>query len=106
MQAVGYRKSLPITDPKALIDVELLQPVATGRELLVRIQAISVNPVDFKIRQRVSPDDDVIKVLGWDAVGEIVATGGAATRFKPGDLVYYAGDLNRQGEQRRVPAGR
>ena len=97
MKAVGYSKSLPINDPESLIDIELPQPIATGHDLLVKVKAIAVNPVDYKIRQRVSPDEGDYKVLGWDAVSEVVATGEAATQFKPGDVVYYAGDLNRQG---------
>ena len=97
MKAIGYTKSLPINDPESLTDTELPQPVATGRDLLVKVKAIAVNPVDYKIRQNVAPDDGNYKVIGWDAVGEVVATGEAATQFKPGDAVYYAGDLNRQG---------
>lgn len=97
MKAIGYNKSLPITDPESLIDVELPQPVAEGFDLLVKVKAIAVNPVDYKIRQRLSPEDDSYKVIGWDAVGQVVATGETASHFKPGDMVYYAGDLNRQG---------
>ena len=97
MKAVGYSKSLPINDPESLTDFDLPQPIATGHDLLVKVKAIAVNPVDYKIRQRVSPAEGEYKVLGWDAVGEVVATGEVATRFKPGDVVYYAGDLNRQG---------
>ncbi|MGB5281246.1 MAG: zinc-binding alcohol dehydrogenase family protein [Arenicellales bacterium] len=96
MKAIGYIKSLPISDPESLNDIELPQPIATGRDVLVKVKAIAVNPVDYKIRQRVSPEDDY-KVIGWDAVGEVVAAGEAVTQFKPGDAVYYAGDLNRQG---------
>ena len=97
MKAVGYIRSLPINDPDSLTDFELPQPIASGRDLLVKVKAIAVNPVDYKIRQRVSPAEGDYKVLGWDAVGEVVATGEAATQFTPGDLVFYAGDLNRQG---------
>ena len=101
MKAVGYIKSLPINDPESLTDIEQPQPIATGHDLLVKVKAIAVNPVDYKIRQRVSPAEGPNKkshkVLGWDAVGEVVATGEAATQFQPGDAVYYAGDLNRQG---------
>ena len=97
MKAVGYIKSLPINDPDSLTDFELPQPIASGRDLLVKVKAIAVNPVDYKIRQRVSPAEGDYKVLGWDAVGEVVATGEAAMQFTPGDLVFYAGDLNRQG---------
>lgn len=97
MKAVGYRQSLPITDPNSLMDIELPQPVASGHDLLVKVRAIAVNPVDFKIRQRRAPAEGEHKVLGWDAVGEVVATGEEVTLFQPGDMVFYAGDLNRQG---------
>ncbi len=97
MKAIGYNKSLPITDSDSLVAIELPQPVATGRDLLVKVKAIAVNPVDYKVRQLFPVADGEYRVLGWDAVGEVVATGEAATEFKPGDVVYYAGDLNRQG---------
>jgi len=97
MKAVGYLKSLPINDPESLTDIELPQPVSTGHDLLVKVKAIAVNPVDYKIRQKVSPAVGDYKVLGWDAVGEVVTAGETATQFQPGDVVYYAGDLNRQG---------
>jgi len=97
MKAIGYTKSLPINDSESLINIELPQPTVSGRDLLVKVKAIAVNPVDYKIRQNVSPADGEYKVIGWDAVGEVVAIGEAATQYKPGDLVYYAGDLNRQG---------
>ncbi|WP_421842569.1 zinc-binding alcohol dehydrogenase family protein [Marinobacter algicola] len=97
MKAVGYTESLPIDDPKSLQDLELPQPAATGRDLLVRVRAIGVNPVDFKIRQRAAAEPGETKVLGWDAVGEVVATGEAVSLFEPGDQVYYAGDVTRQG---------
>ncbi len=97
MKAIGYTKSLPISDPESLTDIELPQPVAIGRDLLVKVKAIAVNPVDYKIRQRMAPDKGEYRVLGWDAVGEVVATGDAASQFKPGDQVYYAGALMRQG---------
>ncbi|PVZ63455.1 zinc-binding alcohol dehydrogenase family protein [Pelagibaculum spongiae] len=97
MKAVGYLKSLPISESQSLIDIELEQPVAQGRDLLVKVKAIAVNPVDYKIRQRFSPENNQHKVIGWDAVGEVVAVGDAVSKFQPGDAVYYAGDLNRQG---------
>jgi len=97
MKAIGYTKSLPINDPDSLIDINLPQPIASGHDLLIKINAIAVNPVDYKIRQNFPSVDESYKVIGWDAVGEIVAIGEAATLFKPGDIVFYAGDLNRQG---------
>ena len=97
MKAIGYTKSLPITNPESLVDIELPQPIATGHDILVKVKAIAVNPVDYKIRQKVSPTDGNYKVLGWDAVGEVIAIGDAVKQFKSGDMVYYAGDLNRQG---------
>lgn len=97
MKAIGYTQSLPISNPESLIDIELPQPTASGHDLLVRIKSIAVNPVDCKIRQKVAPEGDKYKVLGWDAVGEVVAIGELVTHFKPGDMVFYAGDLNRDG---------
>ena len=97
MKAIGYKQSLSIIDPLSLIDIELPQPKASGHDLLVRIKSIAVNPVDFKIRQNVVPIENEYKVLGWDAVGEVVATGELVSNFQPGDMVFYAGDLNRQG---------
>lgn len=97
MKAIGTTKPLAINDPESLIDIELPQPTAIGRDLLVKIKAIAVNPVDYKVRLFLPPPEGETKVLGWDAVGEVVATGEAATQFKPGDLVYYAGDITRQG---------
>lgn len=97
MKAVAYQQSLPISNPHALSDVELPKPEATGRDLLVKIKAIAVNPVDYKIRQNVSPSTDEHKILGWDAVGEVIAVGEHSELFKAGDEVYYAGDLQRPG---------
>ena len=97
MKANGTTKPLPINDPESLIDIELPQPIAAGRDLLVKIKAIAVNPVDYKVRLFLPPAEGETKVLGWDAVGEVVATGEAVTQFKPGDVVYYAGDITRPG---------
>lgn len=97
MKAVGYRKSLPIGEVKSLVDVELPKPSPAGRDLLVKVQAVSVNPVDTKMRMRAEPPAGEWRVLGWDAVGVVEAAGPEAKLFKPGDAVFYAGTLNRQG---------
>ena len=97
MKAIGYSKSLAIGEPLSLVDIELPQPTASGYDLLIRVKSIAVNPVDCKIRKNVEPESGHHKVLGWDAVGEVVAIGASVSRFKPGDMVFYAGDLNRQG---------
>ena len=96
MKAVAYQKAGPITSPEVLVDIELDTPVAEGHDLLVRVQAISVNPVDTKIRKNVSAESGW-KVLGWDAVGVVESIGDKVTQFKVGDIVWYAGALNRQG---------
>jgi len=97
MRAVGYKIPLPITDPNSLLDIDLPRPTPHGRDLLVEIKAVSVNPVDTKVRRSSAPDGDAWKVLGWDAAGIVVETGPEATLFKPGDEVFYAGALTRQG---------
>lgn len=96
MKAVAYRQILPITDPQSLLDVELPQPVPQRRDLLVKVEAISVNPVDTKVRKRTDPEG-ADKVLGWDASGTVVAVGADVSLFKPGDAVYYAGAIDRSG---------
>lgn len=97
MKAIGYTHSLDINEPNVLMDLEVDKPSASGRDLLVKISAIAVNPVDYKIRQRVNPDGGEPKILGWDAVGEVVDIGADVTEFTVGDRVYYAGDLTRAG---------
>ena len=97
VKAVAFSKSLPIGDTNSLFEIDLPQPVATGRDLLIKVRAIAVNPVDYKVRLRMPPAEGEHKVLGWDAVCEVVATGEDVTLFKPGDVVYYAGDLTRPG---------
>lgn len=97
MKAVAYQIAGPLDRDASLVDVTLEQPVARGRDLLVKVRAISVNPVDTKIRRNVSPSSGDWKVLGWDAVGEVVEVGEAVTGFRPGDQVFYAGALDRPG---------
>lgn len=97
MKAIAYRQSLPITHDEALIDIDLPAPQAQGRDLLVAVKAISVNPVDVKIRANAPPAEGAAKVIGWDAAGVVQAVGPDVTMFKPGDEVWYAGDLTRAG---------
>lgn len=97
MKAVGYWKSLPITDPEALVDLDLPDPKASDHDLLVEVRAVSVNPVDTKVRRGVAPTDGVARVLGWDASGVVVDTGPAVSLFRPGDEVWYAGQIDRPG---------
>ncbi|MFC0407249.1 zinc-binding alcohol dehydrogenase family protein [Roseomonas elaeocarpi] len=97
MRAIGYQTSLPISDPASLSDIELPRPEAAGRDLLVRVEAVSVNPVDTKVRMRAQPEAGQWKVLGWDAVGTVEEVGPEVTRFRTGDQVFYAGALGRPG---------
>lgn len=97
MKAVGYLTPLPIADPASLVDIELPVPVASGHDLLVEIKAISVNPVDTKVRSSATPPAGEYKVLGWDAAGIVRAVGESVTLFQPGDEVFYAGSITRAG---------
>jgi zinc-binding alcohol dehydrogenase family protein len=97
MRAVGYQDSLPITDERSLIDLDLPRPEPKGRDLLVEVRAVSVNPVDTKVRKRAKPEPGDVKVLGWDAAGIVTAAGPGATLFRPGDEVFYAGSIARSG---------
>lgn len=97
MKAIGYRTPGAIDRADALEDIELPRPIPRGRDLLVAVEAISVNPVDTKVRRSAVPPAGAWKVLGWDAVGRVVEVGEAATDFKPGDAVFYAGSITRPG---------
>lgn len=93
MKAIGYYAGGEHT----LIDIELPKPKAGGRDILVAVKAIAVNPVDIKVKKNAQPEAGDAKVLGWDAAGIVMETGPEVSLFRPGDEVWYAGDLTRQG---------
>lgn len=97
MRAIALTRYLPIADPQSLFDVELPKPAPGERDVLVRVEAISVNPVDTKVRSPKSRVETTPRVLGWDAAGVVESVGAAVKRFKAGDAVYYAGDVTRAG---------
>jgi zinc-binding alcohol dehydrogenase family protein len=97
MKAVGYKKSLPIDDPEALIDFDAAKPEPRGHDIRVAVKAISANPVDYKVRKRAAPPEGEMKILGYDAAGIVDAVGPEVTLFKVGDEVFYAGSIQRQG---------
>lgn len=97
MKAVGYLTALPIEHPDALQDIDLPAPSAHGHDLLVEMRAVSVNPVDTKLRRNPANNSDSFKVLGFDACGVVKAIGDHVTLFKPGDEVWYAGSILRPG---------
>jgi NADPH2:quinone reductase len=97
MRAVAYTTPQPIAADTSLIDVDLPIPTAEGHDLLVEIKAVSVNPVDTKVRAGVAPGAGEFKVLGWDAAGVVKAIGPDVTLFEVGDEVFYAGVINRPG---------
>jgi zinc-binding alcohol dehydrogenase family protein len=97
MKAIGYIQSLPPSDPKSLFDFELPTPEPKGRDLLVAVHAVSVNPVDTKVRMRQQGTEAQPKILGYDCAGTVVSTAPEATLFKPGDEVFYAGTILRPG---------
>src|SRR3954464_6050192 len=97
MKAVGYKKSLAIEDAESLLDFEAAKPEPKGRDIRVAVKAVSVNPVDGKVRKRAAPPQGETKILGYDAAGVVDAIGPDVTLFKPGDEVFYAGSIQRQG---------
>ena len=99
MKIVSFRKSLPVSDPDSLLDLTAETPKPAPRDLLVEVRAISVNPVDAKIRSGGGPGQPAgqLQVLGWDAAGVVTAVGDSVKLFKPGDEVYYAGAVDRPG---------
>ncbi|WP_236213283.1 zinc-binding alcohol dehydrogenase family protein [Metapseudomonas otitidis] len=97
MKAVAYFQNLPIDHPDALQDIDLPEPTPGPRDLLVEVRAISVNPVDTKIRRNAVPENGQPRVLGWDVSGVVKAVGQDVSLFQPGDEVFYAGALTRPG---------
>jgi len=104
MKAVALTRYLPIDHPEALIDVELPTPAIGEHDLLVRVAAVSVNPVDTKVRAPKDKIETSPRVLGWDAAGTVEAVGAAVTGFAVGDAVYYAGDITRPGSNAELQA--
>ncbi|MFE5333416.1 zinc-binding alcohol dehydrogenase family protein [Embleya sp. NPDC056575] len=100
MPAVVYHRSLSVDDAESLVDATLPVPRPGPRDLLVRIEAIAVNPVDYKVRQNTDPGGEP-KILGWDAAGVVVGVGNEVTAFKVGDEVFYAGAIDRPGTNAR-----
>ncbi|MES2709950.1 MAG: alcohol dehydrogenase catalytic domain-containing protein, partial [Pseudomonadota bacterium] len=97
MKAVAYTHCRPAADPECFADVILPDPpVPRGRELLVEVRAVSVNPVDTKLRMNADPAGEP-RVLGFDAAGTVRARSPEAGLFQVGDEVFYAGVVNRAG---------
>lgn len=103
MKAIGYTKSLPINETGSLEETDIPEPVPGPRDIVVKVEAISVNPVDVKVRMRAEPETGH-KILGFDAVGTVQSVGSNAEYYKPGDLVFYAGDVTRTGTNAELHA--
>lgn len=97
MKAIGYQTPGSIDRQEALVDISLDQPIPQGQDLRVKIQAVSVNPVDYKVRQGMPAPEGGWNVLGYDASGVVDAVGEAVQNFKVGDQVFYAGSMIRPG---------
>jgi len=99
MKAIGFKTSHPIEHNESFIEFETKIPIPKGRDLLVKIEAVSVNPVDYKIRENSAKGKvlDGPKIIGWDSVGTIEAVGDKTELFKVGDTIFYAGDITRPG---------
>lgn len=97
MKAIGLYNYLPIEHEESLVEVTLEKPVPAHKDLLVKIKAVSINPVDVKVRAPKNKKEETPKILGWDACGVVEETGSDCTLFQPGDEVYYAGSITRPG---------
>lgn len=97
MKAIGLTRYLPIDNPESLVDIKVSKPIPSGHDILVSVKAISINPVDVKVRAPKDTVEKVPRILGWDASGIVEAIGDEVTLFHVGDEVYYAGDITRPG---------
>jgi len=97
MKAVGFAHYLPVEDTNAFLDLEIDKPAPKGHDILVAVKAVAINPVDTKVRAPKDKVEDQARIIGYDASGVVEAVGSEVTLFKPGDEVYYAGDITRSG---------
>jgi zinc-binding alcohol dehydrogenase family protein len=103
MKAICYYSPLPITDDESLVDIDVPEPTPRPRDLRVAVKAITVNPVDVKLRAESTPPNGEARILGYDAAGVVESVGSEVTLFKPGDgvspgdEVFYAGAIDRPG---------
>lgn len=97
MKAVGFKKHLMLEEEESLFNFEQAIPEATGHDLLIKIEAIAVNPIDVSVRLNGTETYETPKVLGWDACGIVVAAGSEVSLFEEDDLVFYAGAFDRPG---------
>ncbi len=97
IKAIGYQDNLPIDNEQSLQDITLTKPTVSGHDIVVEVKAISVNPVDYKIRKARPAPEGEYAVIGWDAAGVVTAVGDKVSLFSVGDRIYYAGDLTRSG---------
>ncbi|MDQ1153385.1 alcohol dehydrogenase catalytic domain-containing protein [Brevundimonas sp. SORGH_AS_0993] len=97
MRAIGFKETGPIDRPGALVELERPDPIPTGRELLVEVKAVSVNPIDVKVRGGMVLRQDGERVIGWDASGVVRGVGPDVSRYRIGDAVAYAGEIGRSG---------
>jgi zinc-binding alcohol dehydrogenase family protein len=106
MKAIGFKKSLKIEENESLIEIEKDMPKAEGLDIVVKVNAVSVNPADAKIRIRTAPDTqlETAKIMGYDAVGIVESIGEEVRNFKIGDRVFYAGDVTRDGSNAQFQA--
>ncbi|EEW60046.1 Zn-dependent oxidoreductases-quinone reductase [Ruegeria sp. TrichCH4B] len=97
MKAVGFTHYLPIENESAFLDLNVEKPQPEGRDILVNVKAVAINPVDTKVRAPKDKVEETPRIIGYDASGVVEAVGPDVTLFKPGDEVYYAGDITRSG---------
>ena len=103
MRAIGYPKAGSLNNPEALIEFEAESPVLRDHDLLVEVRGVSMNPVDVKVRAGMAPEGGP-RILGFDAAGIVKEVGTTVSHFKPGDEVFYAGDLTRPGTNAELHA--
>lgn len=104
MKAISFKEDHHSDFINPLVDIEIEAPTLQAKDLLIKVHAISVNPVDTKVRRNHIPIQDKNRILGWDAVGEVIEIGSAVENFKVGDTVWYAGDLTRAGSNAELQA--
>jgi len=94
MKALLLDKPGPVSE---LYVGELPTPEPGANEIQVKVHAVSLNPVDYKLAGRGNDNWSWPHVLGLDVAGVVDAVGSEVAKFKTGDRVFYHGDLSKAG---------
>lgn len=92
---------IPSNSKNKISDIQLTElekPTIAKNEVMIKVHALGLNPVDFKLAQGHNPNWIYPHILGLDAAGEIVSVGSDnPKKFQIGERVFFHSDLSKNG---------